>query len=55
MKKGSIVIYIGDTYKVSLTKGNIYEVLDERYGWIQLIDDTSELYYFPSDEFILVV
>lgn len=39
---------------VSLTKGNVYEVLSIEEGWYRIIDDTHEDYLFSPDEFRIV-
>ena len=51
MKKAK---YIGESYKVRLQKGKIYEVISEKYGWFQILDETDDLGYFPSDEFEVI-
>lgn len=48
------VRYIGDYYKVSLIKGNIYEVIDIEDGWYRIIDETEEDFLFAPQQFEIV-
>jgi len=48
------VRYIGDTYKVSLVKGSIYNVLAVEEGCYRIIDETGEDYLFSKSEFEIV-
>lgn len=48
-----IVKYNGETDS-SLTNGKEYEVLDTENGFFQIIDDSGEDYFFPSDEFEII-
>ena len=48
------VRYIGDYYKVSLTKGNIYEVIGIEDGWYRIIDETEEDFLFAPQQFEIV-
>jgi len=45
-------------YKMSLTLGKAYQVLKpgrgSPRGWLRIIDDTEEDYYFPSSMFVKV-
>lgn len=42
--------YIGES-DVSLTKGNVYNVLSVENGWYRIVDDTEEDYIYPPDQF----
>ena len=48
------VRYIGDYYKVSLIKGNIYEVIGIEGDWYRIIDESDEDYLYPVEEFEIV-
>lgn len=39
---------------VSLTAGNVYEVLGVEQGWYRIVDDTGEDYLYPPDLFDVV-
>ena len=45
---------IGNAYKVSLIKGKIYDVIEDRLGWYQIEDELGDISGFPSDEFEIV-
>lgn len=48
------VRYIGDYYKVSLIKGNIYEVIGIEGDWYRIIDETEEDFLFAPQQFEIV-
>ena len=54
MGKGTQVIYIGESYKVKLRKGQTYVILDEENGWIQVVNEMGDKGYYPSDEFEII-
>ena len=39
---------------VSLTNGNIYDVISVESGWYRIVDDTGEDYLFAPDEFEVI-
>ena len=39
---------------VSLTNGEIYEVLTVEEEWYRIVDNTEEDYLFPPDEFEII-
>jgi hypothetical protein len=45
------VRYTCDYYKVSLIKGNVYDVLSIEHGWHRIVDETGEDYLFSPDDF----
>ena len=56
---GMKVRYIGDYYKFSLTKENVYDVIAvDTVGWpttmYRIIDETQEDYLFPAGSFEVV-
>ena len=48
------VRYIGETSPVSLTYGEIYDVLSVEKEWYRIIDNSEEDYLYPPDEFEIV-
>ena len=48
------VKYIGNYYKVSLLKDEIYEVIAMEDGAYRIIDETDEDYLYPPNEFEIV-
>ena len=48
------VKYVGDTYKVSLVKGNIYDVISVEEGCYRIVDETGEDYLFSKNEFEII-
>lgn len=45
------VRYIGDFYKVSLTKNKEYNAMVSDPNWYAIYDDTEDYYAFPSEMF----
>ena len=45
------VRYIGETSPVSLTYGEIYDVLSVEKEWYRIIDNSEEDYLYPPDEY----
>lgn len=48
------VKYIGGYYKVSLIKGNVYNVISIAEGIYRIIDETGEDYLFRSSDFEII-
>ena len=49
------VKYIGDYYKMSLSKNSIYEVISiTNDGWYRIIDETNEDYMFSKNAFVII-
>lgn len=51
VRVGSKVKFIGITRTLSLTNGNVYEVISIERGWYRLIDDSGEDYLYPPKLF----
>lgn len=49
-----IVEYVGEAYKVSLSKGKHYETDGIDHGLYFVVDETGERYGFPASEFKVV-
>lgn len=47
------VEFLGKT-GVSLTNGEIYEVIAVENGWYRIVDNTEEDYLFSPDEFKII-
>ena len=47
------VKYNGST-DVSLTNGNVYEVIAVENGWYRIVDDTKDDYLFAPDDFEVI-
>lgn len=48
------VRYLGESWGISLTKNKIYECLDFEHGFMRIIDDTDEPYYYASELFDII-
>ena len=48
------VKYIGEYYKVSLTKNKVYDVISVEDGAYRIVDETEEDFLFPANEFEIV-
>ncbi len=48
------VRYIGETSPVSLTYGEIYDVLSVEKGWYRIVDDSGADYLYPPEMFDIV-
>lgn len=48
-----IVKYIGET-DYSLTYGKEYEVIGMKYDSYQMVDNSGEAYYFPTEFFEII-
>ena len=48
------VRYIGDYYKVSLIRGNIYQVIGREKGLYRIVDETNEDFLFWPVDFEIV-
>ena len=42
------VKYIGETYKVCLIKGKVYDVVSIENGWYQIKDEVDDAFYPPE-------
>lgn len=45
------VKYIGETSPLSLTYGEIYDVISVEKEWYRIVDNSEEDYLYPPDEF----
>ena len=48
------VKYIGETNPITLTNGNIYNVLSVERGWFRIVDSTGEDYLYPPELFEII-
>lgn len=46
--------YLGESWGISLTKNKFYECLGSEHGFLRIIDDTEEPYYYASELFEII-
>jgi len=52
--RGLKVRYLGEGSPMTLTHGEVYEVISVEKGWYRIVDDTDEDYLYPPEAFEVV-